>query len=386
MRGGRRVSTAVASAAFVLVAACSSSGTEGGGADPDAAPADPRPPRHFTLAAVGDILLHAPVIRRARANAGGTGYDFDPMFDGVRDVISAADFAICHQETPISADNTDLTPRNSISFNAPSEIAGALKNAGFDACDTASNHTWDRGLAGVQQTLDVLDGAGIGHSGSARSQHEADNPPIYDVGGVKLGHLAYSYTITNDALPDTEAPPEAPWLRSMLWPAIGTQGVLDMARRVKSRGAEFVVVSMHWGAEYVHAPTDEQRRLARDLLASPDIDLIIGDHVHVVQPCEKIGDKYVMYGMGNFLSNQSPAQDRSLPRASQDGSLQTYAVDEVAPGRLKVTNMTYTPTWVVIPGNLVVKATPDAHPDSYNRTVANVNLLGPGACDARPTL
>ena len=54
------------------------------------------PPRHFTLAAVGDILLHDSVIQDGRANAGGKGYNFDPMFDDVRALISGADIAICH--------------------------------------------------------------------------------------------------------------------------------------------------------------------------------------------------------------------------------------------------------------------------------------------------
>jgi poly-gamma-glutamate synthesis protein (capsule biosynthesis protein) len=365
---------------FVLVAgACRRGSADGGGGRPGATA---RPPRHFTLAAAGDVLLHRPVITRAQANAGGAGYDFGPMLEGVRDVVSGADFAICHQETPISADNRNLTIANSMSFNAPSEIAGALRAAGFDACDTASNHTWDRGVKGVNDTLDVLDRAGIGHAGSSRNQQEADNPPIYDVGGVRVGHLAYTYTIVNHARPSTDVPAEAPWLRPMLWPAIGGPGILDMAQRLKARGAEFVVVSMHWGDEYRHMPNAQQRQLARDLLASPHVDLIIGDHVHVVQPCERIGDEYVMYGMGNLLSNQSPAVDRAVPAAAQDGTVGLYTVDEVAPGRFRTT-MTYVPTFVVIPGNLVVKAT-DAHPESYRRTVANVSLLGPGACDARP--
>ena len=103
-----------------------------------------------------------------------------------------------------------------------------------------------------------------------------------------------------------------------------------------------------------------------------------------MQPCEKIGDKYVMYGMGNFLSNQSPQQDRTLKSDNQDGSLETYTVDEVSPGQFKVTKMVYAPTWVTIPGHVVNFATPTEFPDSYNRTVKAVTSLGPGACDAVP--
>ncbi|MEZ5142372.1 MAG: CapA family protein [Acidimicrobiales bacterium] len=356
----------------------------GGGEQSDAPPSSIFVPRIFSIAASGDILLHSMVIQSGQRNAGGKGYDFNPMFDQVRDQISAADLAICHQETPISADNTNLTKPNVLNFNAPKEIAVALKNAGFDGCDTASNHTWDRQLSGVSQTAQVLEDAGLQHAGGSRNQEEADTPPIYDVKGVKVGHLAFTYTLYNNFGPDTKVPPEAPWLKAILWPAIGAQGIIDQAKAIKARGAEFVVVSMHWGDQYVHEPTQQQRDLARELLADPNIDLILGDHVHVVQPCEKIGDKYVTYGMGNFLSNQSPQIDRSLKVDNQDGTLQRWDIAEVSPGEFKALKMTYQPTWVQIPGHLIQLSTLAERKDSYDRTVKNMNLLGPGACDATP--
>src|SRR5206468_13016558 len=81
----------------------------------------------------------------------------------------------------------------------------------------------------------------------------------------------------------------------------------------------FGVVSMHWGQEYSAPPTALQRSQARQLLASPDVDLLLGDHVHVQQPVARVGDKYVVYGMGNLLSNQSPR--RGLLPQTQDGAV-----------------------------------------------------------------
>ncbi len=378
----------LACAAALVVLAGSACGSAGDSADDESTTTTTAfVPRHFSIAAVGDILLHNYVITDGQANAKGkpgVAYDFDPMFAGVKDLISTPDLALCHQETPISTDNKNLTVPRTLSFNAPKEIATALKNAGFDGCDTASNHTWDRQLSGVNQTLKALDDAGVKHAGSGRDQKEMDTPPVFDVKGVQVGHLAFTYTIFNEAGPSTKVPDEAPWLKSMSWPAIGKEGILAQAKKLKERGAQFVVVSMHWGDQYLHEPNAQQRQLAKDLLSSPDVDLILGDHVHVVQPCEKIGDKYVTYGLGNFLSNQSPNQDSTLVNANQDGTLQTFTVDETAPGAFKVTKMTFAPTWVVIQGHKIVPATPDKYKDSYNRTVKNMNLLGPGACDAVP--
>jgi hypothetical protein len=41
----------------------------------------------------------------------------------------------------------------------------AIAAAGFDRCSVASNHSLDKGEAGVDSTLDALDAAGLGHAG-----------------------------------------------------------------------------------------------------------------------------------------------------------------------------------------------------------------------------
>ena len=402
MRPSLRPILVTALAASLLAAGCSAAGTGSGDdrADGGAAPAgeigepattaesttttEPFVPRSLTIGASGDILIHAPVQRSAAANAGGVGFDFDPMFDDVREMITASDLALCHQETPISADNTNLSVPNTLSFNAPRELANALVNAGFDGCDTASNHTWDRTLTGVQQTNEVFDSVGLRHVGGAGSEAEMLAPPIYQVKGVQVGHLAYSYTVFNNFGPNTQFPPEAPWMQKMLWPVVGVEGILADAAAIKARGAELVVVSMHWGDQYIAQPTADQVRLAEALLASPDVDLILGDHVHVTQPCQKVNDKYVIYGMGNFLSNQAPGQASGLTPENQDGAYYQWSFTETAPGVFATTAMTFAPTAVQTQGHKILRSLPTTNAASYDRTVKWVGLLGPEACDAVP--
>src|SRR5699024_2898295 len=126
---------------------------------------------------------------------------------------------------------------------------------------------------------------------------------VYQVDEVTVAQLAYTYTIYNSGAPTTDVPPEAPWLAESLWPLTGAEGIIEDAEAARADGADFVVVSMHWGSEYWTDPTDQQRELAAQLLESDAVDLILGTHVHVIQPCEKINGKYVIYGLGNFLSN-----------------------------------------------------------------------------------
>jgi poly-gamma-glutamate synthesis protein (capsule biosynthesis protein) len=194
----------------------------------------------------------------------------------------------------------------------------------------------DRGAGGVAATLDVLDRAGLRHDGTARDAAEAAASTVLDVRGLRVGLLSYAYGLNGGRLP-----PGQPWLVNLIDPA----RIVEDARAARRAGARFVVVLLHWGQENQAAPTSSQRELARRLLAAPEVDLILGHHVHVVQPIEQIGGKWVAFGMGNSLSNQTPA---CCPAGSQDGVLVqvTIARDGDAP---RVRAVRYVPTWVEHP-------------------------------------
>ncbi len=397
--GHRRARTLVAACLPVLlVAGCSGGGDDGGGGGPGPASRQGtsegrdregpggdsgETPAKVTIGASGDLLAHQPVVEDARANAGGSGYDFAPMFDDVRGLIEEPDASICHMETPLSPDDTDLAVPGTLVFNTPHELADAVSGAGYNGCDFASNHSWDRLLEGVGKTRSVLEGAGLQYVGPEAKEAQADHHASYDAGRAKIAQLAYSYTLYNSAVPTTQVPPEAPWLKRGLWPAVGAKGILEDARRAKRDGADFVVVSMHWGTEYETRPTRQQRSIAKQLLESDEVDLILGTHVHVVQPCEKINGKYVLYGMGNFLSNQSPDTDSSLGPETQEGLFARVSMERGEGGEV-TSSMTYQPTRVRIEDHLVERATKTTHPRTYERVTSTMAGLGGGSCDARP--
>ena len=290
----------------------------------------------LTLVASGDVLPHGPVLRRAADDGARAGqrYDFRPMLAELRPLVAGADLALCHLEVPLSRDGRAVASWPS--FNAPPELAAALRWAGYDACSTASNHAMDRGAGGVAATLDVLDRAGLRHDGTARDAAEAAASTIVDVRGLRVGLLSYAYGLNSGRRPSGQ-----PWLVNLIDPA----RIVEDARAARRAGARFVVVLLHWGQENQAAPTPSQRELARRLLAAPEVDLILGHHVHVVQPIERVGGKWVAYGMGNSLSNQTPA---CCAAGSQDGVLVqvTIARDGDAP---RVRAVRYVPTWVEHP-------------------------------------
>ena len=289
-------------------------------------------PRSFTIAATGDLLIHSPIVRRART---ADGWDFTPMFDQVAPILRAADLAVCHVETPMSPDNKNLSTFPL--FSVPNQLADAIAYAGYDTCSLASNHSLDSGRRGVVGTIEALDRVGVAHTGMARSPAERARLNLLDVNGATVAHLSYSYGLNTGALRPGEA-----YLANL----IEEQTILDEAEVARAVGADFVVLSLHWGTEFRRMPDRYQTDLGPRLLSSPNVDLIIGHHAHVVQPVDRVGGEYIVYGLGNFISSMSPRPDGSR-RGTQDGVILRLTVTEdPATGRWSVTSISHTPTRV----------------------------------------
>jgi poly-gamma-glutamate capsule biosynthesis protein CapA/YwtB (metallophosphatase superfamily) len=291
----------------------------------------PAKPATFTLVASGDVLIHPALTEQAVADGNGQR-DYRQILGGVKNVVQAADLAICHLEMPLG--DADGPFAGYPAFNAPPEIATALAETGYDECSTASNHTLDRGPAGVDSTLDALDAAGIRHTGSARSAEDARTPTIIDLNGIRVGHVSFTFGLNGGT-----SVAGTPWLVNVL----RLDGVLQAARAAKVAGADVVVASVHWGEEYQSQPSAAQLAMARQLLADPAVDLIVGHHAHVVQPFEQIGGKWVAYGLGNHVARHAE------PRGTtEEGVIARFRFAKNQAGQWVVDRVDYVPTLVDI--------------------------------------
>ncbi|WP_255315487.1 CapA family protein [Trueperella pecoris] len=270
-------------------------------------PTPTAPPERFTVSSGGDILLHLSVNEDARTGDGH--YDYTPYYAPMKDFIANSDLALCALEIPIVA--PDQQPSNYPNFGAPHDLAKSLAAVGFDGCAFATNHTMDRGFGGVETTVAALSEAGLGWAGAARTQEEADQIQFYTLTGknhsVKIAHISAT-TLTN-GIP---IPAQHPYS----WNVVGNlgapvQSVVEDAKRARSLGADIVIVSMHWGTEYVSEPIEEQLEISRVLADSGQVDLVFGNHSHVPEPLDKLpgGPKgqgmWVVYSMGNQISGQT---------------------------------------------------------------------------------
>ena len=364
----RRLSASVALS--LLVAAC------GGGGKPTSSDehqqtqasattkaAAPKPVR-LTVELNGDLLIHSPVWEQALVDGHGH-YDFYPMLREIAPYIRHADLAICHVETPM----TPRPPTGYPVFNTPPALAAAIRKTGWRICDTASNHSVDEGQYGIDQTGRALNRAGILHTGSFPSRAAQKRTVMVTVKGVKVAFLAYAEMTNGIPLPH-------PWSVNL----IHVGAVRRAARLARERGAQVVIVNFHWGDEDVSQPSTFQLSTARALAGDPDITAIVGQHVHVVQPIERVHHKLVVFGEGQLLSNETAA---CCPIQTEDGMM-VFLHILVKGDKSKVTRINYVPTWnrhpdyAVLPIGEALRRHQESDQvlrDSYDRTVSVVGRM-----------
>jgi poly-gamma-glutamate capsule biosynthesis protein CapA/YwtB (metallophosphatase superfamily) len=325
----------------------------------------PPRPDSFSVVATGDVLIHQDrtMVGAAAAagRANGTGFDFTSVLTEVAPTIRAADLAICHLETPVAPPGGPF--RGYPAFSVQPQILDALAGAGYDTCATASNHSLDAGFDGVVRTLDALDRLGMGHTGTFRNEQEHRTPHISTVAGVKVADIAWTYGLNGYRETD-------PWVVNDFDPVEPRiDGMLADAARARRAHADVVIASVHCCTEYTHEPTRTQLAIAAALLASPDVDLVIGHHAHVVQPFERINGKWVAYGLGNHIAEQSPEPTR-------DSVIARFTFTRGPDGRFGVTSAEAIPTRIQRQGEgLAVVRTHPGDP-SYDRVAEVVARRG----------
>ena len=324
------------------------------GAAPAQAEVRPQAER-FTVSVSGDLLMHQPLLDRALANGGGDRYDFAPFFERIRPYVAGSDLAICHLETPMGPGPPSTYPI----FNTPTDLARSVADSGWDACETASNHSVDQGMAGIEGTIAALNHADVDHTGSYATEKASRRPTLLRVGDVRLGFVAYTDATNGLPLPH-------PWAVNAYdyrQPKDGAKRILHDVRRAHRAGSDGVIVQIHWGTENSSRPNGSQLAVARRITRSNLVTAVVGQGPHVVQPIERLHHKFVVFSEGNLVSNQSAAS--GLPAATQDGLI--ALLHFVARGdHVHVRTVRYLPTWVH-PGDFVVLPAGGA---SYRRTVS----------------
>lgn len=247
-----------------------------------------------SFCAVGDILLDRGC--RTMINRRGTGYPFEC----VNSFIRMHDIRFANLECPISSRGRPIA--KGITFRADSAFVEVITQPGFTILSLANNHALDYGPDALLDTQRILRRNGFAIIGAGRDGADAARPVILERSGLKIAFLAY-VTIPQAGLPYRA---DFPCTAFPDTAALGRE-----LARLRS-AMDCIVVSFHWGTEYVSRPSEEQIALAH-FAVDHGADLILGHHPHVLQSIEKYRGKFIVYSLGNFVFDQhEPLQRESM--------------------------------------------------------------------------
>lgn len=312
--------------------------------------------KRLTIAAVGDVLLHSPLQKQAYERG------FESLWTGVTRIVGQADLTYANFEGPAAAgvnssgqavrdpglvfDNAVYTSYPMFNYNPG--LIPALQTLGVDVVSTANNHAMDRRSLGADKTIEAMKEHGLPFTGT-RPSTEPDAPryAITEKNGFKIGWIACSFS--TNGIPDPK--------KQVLMCFTDTAEIERTIADLKTR-TDAVIVTPHWGVEYVYTPGKDQKDLAKRFINAGAL-AVFGGHPHVVQPWEKVTaadgrEGFVIYSLGNFVSGQTPTPRRA--------SLVLYlGLTKDGAGKVTINGARYVPltmrSWTVEPSDKAQNST-----------------------------
>ncbi len=249
-----------------------------------------------TVIAVGDNLYHDSLLQSGQNDSGTWNYDH--IYENVKNEISAADIAMVDQETVLTKDHDYISGYPS--FATPTEVGDALINAGFDVIESATNHVDDYGADFIEQTLDFWNTKypDVPVLGIHDSQEDADTVKTLEVNGIRIAFLNFVYGTNNGGAGEG---------KDYMIDIFDKTKVASMIQKAKA-DSDCLIFVAQWGREEESMPTEYEREWAAFLMQQ-GVDVVIGGHPHVLQPYGRMSDDegnemLIFYSLGNFVSTQ----------------------------------------------------------------------------------
>jgi poly-gamma-glutamate capsule biosynthesis protein CapA/YwtB (metallophosphatase superfamily) len=249
----------------------SNGGTESGGTGND---------RPLYLVAFGDVMLGRFV--RTLMDKNGHDYPFEKMDT---QYMRVNDILLANLEGPIA--EKAVKTSKAIAFRFPPDTVEILEKYYFDALSLANNHIFDMGTAGYDDTVKLLNEAGIANFGDPRDSGSASSTVLL-ARGQKIAFLG---------------------LEDVVYKIDEDKAVKEIKRLVAK--GDTVIPVVHWGVEYTHKPNARQKDLAHKFIDA-GAAAVIGHHPHVVQAYETYKGRPIFYSLGNAVFDQYWSADTQV--------------------------------------------------------------------------
>ena len=244
------------------------------------------------LVAVGDLVLGD------SATSPGFGfnsrYSIDGLaepFEGVQAALAAGDIVFGNLEAVLATSGLDNRRHHTVHMRGAVRYAADLKAAGFTVLNLANNHANQHGDDAFREMCGHLQAAGLAVCGLPGSDGWRTRPVVVNgPDGGTVGLLGYSLH-PRQYFPDRPPP----------FAEAAPEEILGEIGRLRAE-VTHVVVSVHWGFEFVTAPSAEEVGLGRAMLRA-GASVVLGHHPHVVRPVEQSADGIIAYSLGNLVSD-----------------------------------------------------------------------------------
>lgn len=253
----------------------------------------------LSMIAVGDNLYHDAILEEGKTDSGAWNFDF--LYQNVKKEIEEADLSAVNQETVFVNNHDEVAGYPE--FASPLEGGDALIKAGFNIVTQASNHAYDKGKAGILNSVTFwrTSHPNVTLLGIHKDQQDEERNRIQVVEkkNFKIAMMNYTFGL-NEATPLPED-------ESYSIDVFDEEQVAKDIETAKSE-SDVVIVFLHTGVEDT-TDIDEDTENRIDFLASQGVDITICSHPHVIRAFgmkERAdgGQMLVYYSLGNFVSTQ----------------------------------------------------------------------------------
>ena len=252
------------------------------------------------LAFIGDVMLGRLVSRELHRHSP------DRFWGDAGPVLRSCDATIANLECAISAtpDRWTRAPKTFLFVADPLAVT-VLKAANVRAVSLANNHILDGEVAGLIETLSLLDGADIAHAGAGVDADMARRPAVFSVGSQKVALFACvdheepfagGAGRPGTAYVDVSSPSGA---------AFPSRREIESA---KKEGAQLAILSSHLGPNMTLRPSKVIRDYRRAAIGR-GIGIVHGHSAHLFQGIEQIGRSLILHDTGDILDDYAVDHD-----------------------------------------------------------------------------
>lgn len=240
------------------------------------------------------------------------------------------DARLINLETAVTT-SEDAAPRG-INYRMHPGNVPLLSAAGIDCCALANNHVLDWGEAGLLETLEALERAGIRTAGAGRNAETAEAPAIVNVAG-RTRVLVLAFGARDSGVRDAwRARSDRPGVNVLAnFSRTAVEDLADAVSRV-ARDDDIVVASIHWGPNWGYEISEAHRRFAHDVIDRARVDVVWGHSSHHPMGIEIHAGRPIFYGCGDFLNDYEGIPGHEEFRA--DLTLMYFLSFEITSGRL----------------------------------------------------